>query len=867
MKPRGRRLFLALMLPFAAAFAEPGEPFSEESFRFVRDGRAFGEIHIPRDACEEEKTSAAYLQKWIREVTGVRVEISTNATGAGIFLKASRDVADSRSGDGTFRIRALRRDTVALEGGEPGSLRMATARLVEKTLGVNFLMPGEFGADWRRRRMMELPDRDEVVRPSFRWRQLTGMNTPAEREWALDNGLGGLPAMNHALWDVFDAKAFAENPAMFPTLGGKLTGPSGRGGYEPQPNLANPDSAKYAAKRAWEFFQKNPGAPAFSLSINDNMTWDESPESKVALGHGKYFRNRPDYSDYVFGFMNRASKALYDEETEAIRRDVDKNWTQRTTGVVEQQSGTIFGLGGYSIGCFVFPMRAIRPLTAYAYYHCENTPSFPVEPGVFPILTADRSEWRDPSFAAEDAALMERWSKSGVRNFGIYDYYYGINMAVPRIFFRAQAESVKHAANAGASLFYAELEPDWGFDGPKAWLAAKLAWNPKTDAEDVLETYFDSAYGPAASAMRRFYGIAESRWTHRGQPPRWIRFFREESVAELFPASVISEMRAALNMAEGEFPSACPELARDGGQMERQRLRVRTTSVSFAKVEAFVARYAAMKHLAELPEATDDAGVERIRHALTACASADAGYHAAVKRWNSAALNPGAPFDPGIYWSSNPVTFASAKCANRWKSLRSDDPVPLMAAACLAEKPPAGVETVLNETFESDSFRPPTAGGWSERKGLTIPKSPWRINLFEAEHTRFGYSIERATSGKGSLIVAGGDLAKLTRSVPVFTGDIVAVKLRHSGKIIPGVHVGLSVSFSDATGRVIAGGSQSVAFPCEDTGWRSLAAFGAAPEGAEKTEVVLHIMNQEASDALWVDDLVIRRYAPGEPLE
>ena len=180
-------------------------------------------------------------------------------------------------------------------------------------------MPGEFGADWKPLRVVEMPEGREAFVPAFAWRQFTGLGALAEKTWAADNGLGDIPAMNHALWSVFDAKAFAKDPAMFPVLGGRRVGPSGRGGYEPQPDLANPDSAKYAAERAWEFFRKNPDAPAFSLSINDNMTWDESPESKAALGAGKYFRNRPDYSDYVFGFMNRVASALRSREDRKVR--------------------------------------------------------------------------------------------------------------------------------------------------------------------------------------------------------------------------------------------------------------------------------------------------------------------------------------------------------------------------------------------------------------------------------------------------------------------------------------------------------------------------------------------------------------------
>lgn len=864
MISRALGYLLAISLPAVAIMpavrADPGMPFTDEPDRIVRDGVFRGKIFIATHAEPEERAAAVYLAEWIHRVTGASPEITTENPGRrerGIYLGATRNARDagvvapgtlSREG---FAWEPGRRGVFFIVGESPLATRMAVGRFIAERLGVVFLSPGEFGADWVPRRTLDLPEARREFTPGFAWRKFSGLNTPAEQRWALDNGMGELPAMNHALWDVFDAKAFAENPAMFPTLGGRLVAPSGRGGYEPQPNLANPDSAEYAAKRAFEFFQKNPDAPAFSLSINDNMTWDESPESKAALGAGKYFRNRPDYSDYVFGFMNRAAKALRRLSVGSELARVPANPGDERTPAVTRAS----------------PLPAEKSLTASAYYHCENTPSFPVEPGVFPVLTADRSEWRDPGFAAEDAALITRWSKSGARHFGIYDYYYGLNMAAPRIFHRAQVASMKHAAKAGASLFYAELEPDWGFDGPKAWLAARLAWDPGADADRALSLYYDSAYGPAARAMRRFYDIAESRWANRTQEPRWIRFFHEESVAELFPSPVCAEMRAALDEAERGFPPVAPEREKDGGREERRRMRVRATSVSFAKVEAFVARYEAVKRLAEAPVAGDAAGAERIRKMVTDCAVADRVHREAAARWNGSALNPGAPYNPDIFRRADPVAIAATKCAGQWRSLGADSGPSPVAAACLAENPPAGVETVVAESFEADSFRPAAPGTWAAAKKLTIPKSPWRTNLFEAARTRFGGSTERAASGKGSLIVAGGDLAKLSRTVPVFSGDTLAARVRHSGKIVPGEHVGLSIRFMDATGGNLAGGSQSVAFPGDDAGWRTLAAVAVAPEGAESAEISLSVMNQTESDALWFDDPVVRRCALGEPLE
>ncbi len=870
--PKHRLPLTALALACAAAKlgAEPGMPFTESPSWLVRDGVFSGKIFVAAEASDEEREAARLLARYTRTVTGASPVVAVENPGrteTGVYVgdtrraKAAGVLPPKSLSREAFAWEARRdRRTVFLVGESPLATRLAVSRFAREHLGVEFLLPGDFGADWEPRQDIAAPDTRREFVPAFAWRQLSGLDTPVERAWAKDNGLGELPAMNHALWSVFDAAAFEQNPAMFPLLGGRRVGPTGRGGYEPQPNLANPDSATHAARRAREFFEQNQDAPAFSLSINDNMTWDESPESRAALGTGKFFRNRPDYSDYVFGFMNRSAVAL--RENADCKRQIAKPPQSPAKNDADAPSSA---LPPSTIHLPPSSENAHRRfLTAYAYYHCENTPSFRVEPEVFPILTADRSEWRDPAFAAEDAALMRRWAASGAAAFGIYDYYYGRDVAAPRIFHRAQAASMRHAAACGAKLFYAELYPDWGFDGPKAWLAARLAQDPFANAEASLDFYYKRAYGPAARPMRRFYEIAESRWADRPQPPRWIRFFREESVAELFPASVCADMRSALDEAERAFPRAEPDAPEDQAERtERRRLRVRAVSVSFAKTEALAAAYAAKRRLDALPVATDAAGARRITGALAECLAAEARYFEAARRWNACALNPGGPFTPDAFRRADAGALAALKCGAFAASLPAGSPVPAEAADALAEHPGAAVETVVNEGFELAGFREGTPGTWAARRGLTLPKAPWRTNLFEAEHTRFGRSDRRAASGESSLLIAGGDLARLSRIVPVRPGDLLAARLRHAGEITAGVHVALGLRFLSAEGRVLAGGSESVALPGPDTGWRDLATFASAPPGAVAAEVQLRVMYQGPEDALWVDDLVVRvRKAP-----
>lgn len=826
-------LIAAGLSGLGVAYAEPGMAFSSERAPLVSRGVFQGTIFYAEAAKDEDIATARYLAEWIGRVVGhpvaVLSEDSAASGSSGIFLGATRPAAARRVTPPTTLSRdasvfqPIGSGRYCLVGESSHALRMGVGRLLEEVFGVSFLMPGRFGSEYTRIRRLPAPVHRVEYRPAVTWRQLHGMHTDAEKSWAANVGLGQIPYMNHALWSVFDADAFKEDPRMFPMLSGKMVAPSGRGGYEPQPNLAYSGSVTYAAKMARRYFEKHPGDVTFSLSINDNMTWDESPETLAKIRPTRYFRNRPDYSDYVFGFMNGVASTL-------------DQWGEPKD----------------------------KYLTGYAYYHCEQVPSFPLNPRVFPVLTADRSEWRDPAFAAEDAALIDAWSRTGAAHFGIYDYYYGLNMAAPRIFYDAEIRSIQYAASRGVSLFFAEVEPDWGFDAPKCWLAAKLLWDPSANGRQLLDTYFKTAYGPAAESMRRFHALVERCWTERNQAPRWIRFFNEESVFELFSDEALRAMRLTLADAEASLRSDRFEDEAASERRLRERMRVRMTVLAFERFYAHATKYRALRELIALSDGTStrEEGAAAREKWETASRELTTRLEAA----NTSELRIGAPFNPAIYWKNDVDSWLAAKWSARWRELMAEGSPLTMRAAALAEPPPVGVDRVVVEGFEADSFKPASPGSWASLKSVTIPKAPWRTNLFEAERTRFGYSEERVRSGRGSLIVADGDLARISRVLPVFGGDTVALRLRYSGDIVPGVHLGAELLFRDAEGKLLRN-SVSVIAPSGKADWALLPLAGTAPMSATTAELTVRVMNQVAGDAVWIDDLEIRRCANGEILE
>ena len=326
-----------------------------------------------------------------------------------------------------------------------------------------------------------------------------------QRDWAKANQLTPVLSFSHNLGSIVPASLYDSHPEFFPLVGGERHRPDGTGLYW-NPDLGSPAVAAWAAGKAAEHFRQHPEAVSFALGTNDALWYGESPETLQWVHPPRYFRQRPDYSDLVFQFMN------------AVAMRLSPDWPDKHLG-------------------------------ALAYYWSENVPSFPVHPNVLPFLTADRSQGYDPGFREQEAGLQRAWGKAGPTRLGIYDYIYGHGFLVPRYHPTLLAAHLRQARAAGFTDYYAEVYPNWGLDGPQPWLVAQLLQDPNRDAARLLDEYFRRYFRSAGPAMRRFFDRCERVWMEQEGPSYWLKHYRDESQLTLFSRDVRVELTGYLKEA------------------------------------------------------------------------------------------------------------------------------------------------------------------------------------------------------------------------------------------------------------------------------------------------------------------------------
>ena len=364
---------------------------------------------------------------------------------------------------------------------------------------------------------------------------MSGVGPNGGGEWARHNNLTAPLAFSHNLNRVFPPELYASHPEYFPFVDGVRVQPAGPPGpVNWNPDLGNPEVAAHAASVARDAFKHHPDDVSFALGVNDGLIFGESPETLALVTPPRWFRGRPNFSDLVFTFMNRAAA------------DLARTYPDKYLG-------------------------------ALAYYWAEETPNFPVHPQGAPFLTTDRSQGYDASFEQEELALQDRWAKSGARRLGMYDYLDGFGYLIPRVHTRLIAENLRHARRAGFTDYYGEASPNWGLEGPMSWLVAQLLQDPEQSETLLLDEYYRRYFQTAAAPMRRFFERCEEQWMRQPGPPYWLKYYRDEAQAGLFPPTVCRELRGLLD-----------EAARTAGPPE-VKARVALVADAFALTERFVA--------------------------------------------------------------------------------------------------------------------------------------------------------------------------------------------------------------------------------------------------------------------------------------
>ncbi|MBC7366772.1 MAG: DUF4838 domain-containing protein [Undibacterium sp.] len=639
----------------------------------------------------------------------------------------------------------------------------------------------------------------EAAPGAFRTRSLGGVESTDQGAWARHNGLGAHLDFSHNLARVFPPALFERHPEYFPLeKGQRIKPPVGSGFWNP--DLGRPDVARHAAEVAQLHFRRRPEAESFPLGVNDGLVFGESPDTLAFVTPLRWFRDRPDYSNLVFAFMNRAAADL-------ARTHPDKY------------------------------------LGALAYYWAENAPDFPVHPQVVPYLTADRSQGYDASFKAEEKALQMRWGQAGPKRLGLYDYLYGQGFLIPRVTPQLIAENLRHARAAGFTDYYAEMTPNWGLDGPMPWLVAQLLLKPQQDERVLLDEYYRRYFQAAAGPMRKFFERAEAQWMRQPGPSYWLKHYRNESQASLFPSAVVGELRRVL------------DLATAAAQSERVRRRVRLVSVAFGVTERFVALQESREALNRLAlgPPTDLGELARRLAKFLGARDEFTGYTRDLKAGEPLAI---APFVADDYLNHDPVANALSVLARGavsfapsadWRQTIeaiADKRVIEQWKDAVRLEQTGGREMQLNGRLEGPTQAARSLAGLTY--GVDLPR-PWQSKVEPAEHQRavFVPGVEPPT-----LRIEGSKDTQVFQWVTMAEsgGHVTRVQLR--GRLSQSGVATLTLGWLDKNQRHL--GVTMMRLPeGEWPDWVELTQGGRPPPGAHYVGIGIRVEHQAPGD--WIE--------------
>jgi len=456
-----------------------------------RDGKALATVVVAVDATVVERHAAAELATFLGQVTGAEFAVRTTATAAaGPFLIVGPgavqpdSLLSDLSPDG-FVIES-RGSTLILAGARPRGTLYAVYTFLEDVVGCR----------WWSSKVSTIPSRRDLVVPEQHVRYVPPLEY-RETFWMdafdadfaariksnghatrLDEQRGGKLDYGglfvHTFFNLVPpAENFAAHPEWYSELDGKRVG--GAGEYV-QLCVTNEELKKFTAQRVIEHLKAHPGANIVSVSQNDTDNHCRCP----------------------------ACRQL--EEAEGSPAGPLLHFVNYVAAEVAKQ----------------YPNVAIDTL-AYQY---TRKPPLHVKPlpNVVVRLCSIECDFAQPLTAESNRTFADDivgWSKVCQRLY-VWDYttnfahyiqpHPNLRVLAPNVRFFV-AHGVKGIFEQGA---YTSLGAE--FAELKAWVLAKVLWNPQLDGDALVSEFVQGYYGAAAPFISQYIALihdeAQARKTY-----------------------------------------------------------------------------------------------------------------------------------------------------------------------------------------------------------------------------------------------------------------------------------------------------------------------------------------------------------------
>ena len=452
---------------------------SARAITLVENGQSRYRIVISANAIASERYAADELQRYLEKISGAKLPIVTDAeklTDYEILL--GDNTRAPRNPDG-FTLRTDR-NRLVIAGGRPRGTLYGVYALLEEKFGVRWFTPDcEVVPKLTR---IALPALNETQVPPLEYREVFWSEMLHNADFAARHRLnganyrltdkhGGRAVVYHPFVHSFDALVppalFKEHPEYFPEIKGKRVS-----GYV-QRCLSNPDVLKLAIAGVRRWIKEHPDANIISVSQNDTINNCQCAQCK-ALDDAE---GTPAAS--LLKFVN-AIAADIERDYPNVRLDtLAYQYTRKPPKTIRPRRNVIIRLCSIEC-CFAHPL--------------DTCPS------------KENQRFRDDIIAWQPVApLLYVWDYT--TDFAHYQQPFpNFDTLQPNVQFFVK-HGVKGLFEQGnySGGGHGEMEP------LRAYLLAKLLWNPSADVKRHTDEFLAGYYGANAGKLRAYLDLLQSQ--------------------------------------------------------------------------------------------------------------------------------------------------------------------------------------------------------------------------------------------------------------------------------------------------------------------------------------------------------------------
>lgn len=467
---------IALLLLATLAAAQPkGKPVSA-AIQLARGGKALLPI-----VAGSAKEPVEQLRHYLKQITGGEFRLAEGpqkdgAIYVGLFadFPSMKEYADRHElgSEGFWIIARENSNSVYVLAKHPLGVQHGVTTLLHE-LGCRWFFPGDVWEVIPQQKDLRVASRASASTPDFPTQRRIwygfGAYGPCREDWEAwvrHNRMDGplSVAIGHTWNGLNPDKDFEKHPEWFALVDGKR--------QATKPCYSHPEVVRGAIETALDRAAR--GDKMISMTPPDGLGYCECAQCKKAAGveevfkqHSSLFGRRKDgtlvnvTSETVFALANRVAKALEEKHPDVL------------------------------VGC-------------YAYSAYSHPPSFKLHANVY--LQTTTAYRRTPLTLQEQLAQFgEKTDQLGIREYySVYQWDW--DFPDPGKMTPGQLQTdLQFFHRSGVTAVNAEASNNWAARGLGYYVAAQLMWDVKADTKAIVADFYDSAFGPAAKKMERYY--------------------------------------------------------------------------------------------------------------------------------------------------------------------------------------------------------------------------------------------------------------------------------------------------------------------------------------------------------------------------